>query len=211
MREEKKLFKLSLQFFGEDDNDFLDDVDTDDPDDTDGDFDNADGDFDEEFFDGDGDLDDGADDDADDGADNDADNGAGDGAGDGADKDPSSVGEPTPSPEGEGKAEGATANADLISELRALGYVGNDLAALTADMKAKREAKAAQEAREQAKADRVDGKAHVRSSVPGKSASGDGTGGVNERRVISVAENAKISREEARRKLAKHARLIEGK
>lgn len=211
MREEKKLFKLSLQFFGEDDNDFLDDVDTDDPDDTDGDFDNADGDFDEEFFDGDGDLDDGADDGAGDSADGDADNGAGDGADDGADKDPSSVGEPTPSPEGEGKAEGATANADLISELRALGYVGNDLAALTADMKAKREAKAAQEAKAQAKADRVDGKAHVRSSVPGKSASGDGTGGVNERRVISVAENAKISREEARRMLAKHARLIEGK
>ena len=223
MREEKKLFKLSLQFFGEDDNDFLDDVDTDDPDDTDGDFDNADGDFDEEFFDGDGDLDDGADGDANDGADGDANDGADGDADNGADKDPSPVSgddttsdvasatESVASPEGEGKAEGATANADLISELRALGYVGNDLAALTADMKAKREAKAAQEAKAQAKADRVDGKAHVRSSVPGKSASGDGTGGVNERRVISVAENAKISREEARRMLAKHARLIEGK
>ena len=206
MKEEKKLLKLSLQFFGEDDNDFLDDVDTDDPDDTDGDFEDADGDFDEEFFDEDGDLND----DADDGADNGADNGASD-TDNGADKDPSSVGEPTPSPEEEGKAEEATPNADLISELRALGYVGNDLAALTADMKAKREAKASEEAREQAKADRADGKAHVRSSVPGKSASGDGTGGVNERRVISVAENAKISREEARRMLAKHARLIEGK
>lgn len=205
MREEKKLLKLSLQFFGEDDKDFLDDVNTDDPDDTDGDFEDADGDFDEEFFDEDGDLDD-ADDNADDGADNDASD-----TDNGADKDPASVGELTPSPEEESKAEEATANADLISELRALGYVGNDLAALTADMKAKREAKAAEEAREQAKADRADGKAHVRSSVPGKSASGDGTGGVNERRVISVAENAKISREEARRMLAKHARLIEGK
>ena len=81
----------------------------------------------------------------------------------------------------------------------------------TTQSAAQQRAAAAQEAKAQAKADRVDGKAHVRSSVPGKSASGDGTGGVNERRVISVAENAKISREEARRMLAKHARLIEGK
>lgn len=208
MREEKKLFKLSLQFFGEDDNDFLDDVDTDDPDDTDGDFDNADGDFNEEFFDGDGDLDDGADGDADgdadDEADGDVDDGADSDADDGADGEADNVAQSA-------NDDAQSANGDLISELRALGYVGNDLAALTADMKAKREAKAAQEAKAQAKADRVDGKSHVRSSVPGKSASGDGTGGVSERRVISVAENAKISREEARRMLAKHARLIEGK
>lgn len=213
MKEDKKLLRLSLQFFGEGD-----DVDADDPDNGDAD-DSGDAydDFEEEFFGIDDDLDegddadDGADDDADDGADGDADNGAGDGADDGADKDPSSVGEPTPSPEGEGKAEGATANVDLISELRALGYVGNDLAALTADMKAKREAKAAQEAKEQAKADRADGKSHVRSSVPGRSGSGDGTGGINERQVERFVSITNASKETARQRLSKHARLIEGK
>jgi hypothetical protein len=197
MKETKdKLLRLSLQFFGES-----------------GDPEEKDDDFDDEFYDenesddeesdfeneNDG-ADDGADDDADDGtddgADDDADDGANDGAGDGGDNNTSK--------------DDPGANGDLVSELRALGYVGNDLAALTADMKAKREAKAAQEAKAQKAADKADGKAHVRSGVPGKSASGDGTGGINERQVARLAENTGCSKEEARQRLARHSRLISG-
>lgn len=129
---------------------------------------------------------------------------------------PSSVGEPTPSPEGEGKSGGASPSPteqadDLISELRALGYVGNDLAALTADMKKKREAQAAQDAKREAAATKAAGKNHIRSGKPGKSASGDGTGGVTERQVEHFVSLTKESRESARQRLTRHARLIEGK
>lgn len=216
MKKDKKLLRLSLQFFGEGD-----DVDANDPDNGDAD-DSGDAydDFEEEFFGIDDDLDEGADGDADDGADGNSDGDADDGADDGADGDTDgdADGDANDGADdgADNGAQGAnddaqSANGDLISELRALGYVGNDLAALTADMKAKREAKAAQEAREQAKADRADGKAHVRSSVPGRSGSGDGTGGINERQVDRFVSITNASKETARQRLSKHARLIEGK
>lgn len=225
MINDKKLLRLSLQFFGEGD-----DVDADDPDN--GDSGDAYDDFEEEFFGIDDDLDEGADGDAEDGADDGADGDADDDADGGADSDAdddADDGADSDADEGadgdaddsaddgaDNGAQGAnddaqSANGDLISELRALGYVGNDLAALTADMKAKREAKAAQEAKEQAKADRADGKAHVRSSVPGRSGSGDGTGGINERQVERFVSITNASKETARQRLSKHARLIEGK
>ena len=192
MKKDKKMLRLSLQFFGE-----VDEVDADDPDNGDAD-DTGDAydDFEEEFFGIDDDLDESndADNDTDDGADSGADSDADNGADDGADNDADNG-----------------ADGDLISELRALGYVGNDLAALTADMKAKREATAAEEAKAQAKADRADGKAHVRSSVPGRSGSGDGTGGINERQVERFVSITNASKETARQRLSKHARLIEGK
>ena len=218
----KKLLKLPLQFFGEDgggdkDNDFTDDFfddgsdyyDTDEFDDDEDPDDDADADL---------DVDDGADDGADNATDNSADNGADNGADDSADDgadDDADDGEKhdkaTSSSTASGPPSPLEKADDLISELRALGYVGNDLAALTADMKAKREAQEAQDAKREAAATKAAGKNHIRSGKPGKSASGDGTGGVNERRVISFAESAGVSKERAREMLAKHARLIEGK
>ena len=192
------MLKLPLQFFGEDgggdeDNDFTDNF-----------FDDGSDYYDTDEFDDDGDPDDDADADldVDDGVDGDADNiaqGANDDAQDANDD-----------------AQGANndaqgANDDLISELRALGYVGNDLAALTADMKAKREAQEAQDAKREAAATKAAGKNHIRSGKPGKSASGDGTGGVTERQVEHFVSLTKESRESARQRLTRHARLIEGK
>ena len=204
---EIKMLKLPLQFFGENgggDDDFTEDFFEDIPEyyETDeGEEDAADDDADDSADDGaDNDADNDADDNADDGANGGADNGSDGGSDDNADTDTQSEND---------DAQGA--NDDLISELRALGYVGNDLAALTADMKKKREAQAAQDAKREAAATKAAGKNHIRSGKPGKSASGDGTGGVNERRVISFAESAGISKERAREMLAKHARLIEGK
>ena len=86
--------------------------------------------------------------------------------------------------------------------------MGNDIASLTADMKQKREAKAAADIKAQKSADKADGKAHVRSGAPSKSASGDGTGAISERQVVAFAERTGCSKEEARRVLAKHARLM---
>lgn len=99
-------------------------------------------------------------------------------------------------------------NNDLIAELRALGFVGNDIASLTADMKAKRERAAEEAAKNERAADKADGKNHIKSSKPGRSASGDGTAGVNEKRVVDFASRAGVSKEEARRVLSKHARMM---
>ena len=202
---EIKMLKLPLQFFGEDgggdeDNDFTDNF-----------FDDGSDYYDTDEFDDDGDPDDDADADldVDDGVDGDADNiaqGANDDAQDANDD----------AQDANDDAQGANndaqgANDDLISELRALGYVGNDLAALTADMKAKREAQEAQDAKREAAATKAAGKNHIRSGKPGKSASGDGTGGVTERQVEHFVSLTKESRESARQRLTRHARLIEGK
>jgi hypothetical protein len=177
----KKLLRLSLQFFGEDD-------------------DNAGEDFDDEFFE-DEDYEDEEQDTETDADDENAESGT----------DESDTEDDSDS----GAADGGTDNdtgtdADLISELRALGYVGNDLASLTKDMKAKREAKAAADAKAEGAAAKAEGKSHVKSSRPGKSASGDGTGGITERQVDRFVSITKASRESARQTLSKHARLIEG-
>lgn len=187
---EKILVKIPLQFFGEPE-----------------DFDDGDENLDDDFFDeDDGYYDDDPDDDEDqdgDGSsdDGDSDDGSDDETADGNGEEPAQKGAETP-------AEGTNAESELISELKALGYVGNDIASLAADMKAKRESKAATDASKERKAVNAAGKSHIKSSSPGKGASGDGTGGVTERQVISFAERAGCSKEEARRVLAKHARMM---
>lgn len=179
---EKILVKIPLQFFGEPEEE------TDDLDDTF--FDDDDGyyeetpNLDEDDFD--------EDDDAPESSDEEEES---------TSEEPAQEGAETP-------AEGTNAESELISELKALGYVGNDIASLAADMKAKRESKAATDASKERKAVNAAGKSHIKSSSPGKGASGDGTGGVTERQVISFAERAGCSKEEARRVLAKHARMM---
>lgn len=198
------MLKLPLQFFGENgggDDDFTDEFFDDDVPEYYG-ADNAE---DESAEDGAADSANDATDNADDATDN-ADD-ASDSAND-ADDNASDAEDNTSGAE-DGRSE--TSNDDLISELRALGYVGNDLASLTADMKQKREARAAQDAKTEAAATKAASKSHVRSSVPGKSATGDGTGGVTERQVAQMVESTGCSKETARELLAKHARLIEGK
>ena len=98
----------------------------------------------------------------------------------------------------------------VIKELKANGYVGDDLAALTSDMKKKREAReAADKSRERREAN-AEGKAHVKSSRPGKSATGGSGGAFTERQVTGLAERTGCSKDRARELLAKHQRLING-
>lgn len=194
------MLKLPLQFFGEDgggDDDFTDEFFDDIP----------------EYYETDDGEEDGADDSADDNADDDADDGADDGADGDVDGNTDDGADNGSDGGADDNADTDTqsANDDLISELRALGYVGNDLAALTADMKKKRETQAAQDAKREAAATKAAGKNHIRSGKPGKSASGDGTGGVTERQVEHFVSLTKEPRESARQRLTRHARLIEGK
>lgn len=109
-----------------------------------------------------------------------------------------------------GKQDEGDATSALIAELRANGFVGDDLAALTSDMKAKREAK---EQRDKSKARKTDleaGKAHVKGSRPGKSASGGASSGYTERQVNDLVNRTGCSKDRARELLAKHQRLING-
>lgn len=180
----KKLLRLSLQFFGEaveeDFEDFESDIDVED------DFDNYEDDDptyddDEPTYDDDGPADD--------------DNSAASDEGEGAAQE--SV---------EEQEESNTGENDLLDELRMLGYVGKNLAEITADVKAKREASREKDASAERRAVNAEGKGHIKSGKPGKSATGDGTGGVSERRVIDFAERVGCTRAEARQKLAHHAK-----
>ena len=111
---------------------------------------------------------------------------------------------------GGGNAEGESADADIIAELKALGYVGENLKALASDMKTKREAKSADEKSKARKADLAASKAHVKSSRPGQSANGDASGGFSERQVSNFAEIAGCSKEEARKLLRHQMKLMGG-
>ena len=182
--EEKKLIKIPLQFFGEDDED-LDD----------GYFDDDDG-----YFDDIPDTEEDYPDETEEG---------GDGSDDGADESATENAEASDAPEQEKEdAKGTTEESELISELRALGYVGDDIKSLTADMKARREKRAELDASKERRAVNSAGKSHIKSGRPGKGASGDGTGGVTERQVIGFAERTGCTKEEARRLLGKHARMM---
>ncbi len=171
----KKLIKISLQFFGNDPEDFED--------------------FDEEYEDeeelGGGDDAEDADEDSADPEGAEQDDGGDDEENGGAEQ----------SQEGD-------SSADLISELKALGYVGDDLAALASDMKTKREAKAADDKSKARKAELAASKAHVKSSKPGQGANGDASGGFSERQVSSFAEVAGCSKEEARKLLRQQMKLM---
>lgn len=111
---------------------------------------------------------------------------------------------------GGSQSEGESADADLIAELKALGYVGEDLKALASDMKTKREAKDADNKSKARKADLAASKAHVKASRPGQGASGEASGGFSERQVSSFAEVAGCSKEEARKLLRHQMKLMGG-
>lgn len=135
--------------------------------------------------------------------------GGGDDAEDAQGADPEEEGQDSEDEDG-GKQDEGDATSALIAELKANGYVGDDLAALTSDMKKKREAReTADKSRERREAN-AEGKAHVKSSRPGKSATGGSGGAFTERQVAGLAERTGCSKERARELLAKHARLING-
>ena len=98
----------------------------------------------------------------------------------------------------------------LISELKALGYVGDDLASLTSDMKKKREGREAKDKSRERRETNAEGKAHIKSSRPGKSATGGASSAFTERQVSAVAERTGCSKERARSLLAHHMTLMNG-
>lgn len=167
-----KLIRLSLQFFGEPDED---------------DFDEYEDDFDE--YD-DEDLEDKEkentdEDDSDDGDDEDT------GAVIGAEDD-----------------DGKDDTAALIAELKAAGYVGNDIKSLTADIKKKREDASGIAAAAERAAANKEGKGHLKTGKPSRSASGDGMAGFTHRDVEEMrrAIGPNCTEERARRALEKRIR-----
>ena len=219
---EKLIKRIGLQFFAEDDEDLdedfeddFDDVpefygwdhDDEDEPDTEQSDDDSEGDVDG-GSDSDGDADDGgeSEDEAEDSAEEEVESEEDlDGAS-------SSTASGPPSPDlgkANESAEGAdNGNEELISELKALGYVGDDLASLTADIKKRRENAEKNAASEERRARNAEGKGHVSSSRPGKTAGGDGAGGFSSKQVRNLQQTLGCSYEKARDLLAKQVRAI---
>ena len=100
------------------------------------------------------------------------------------------------------------AHAELISELQALGYVGDDLASLAQDMKRKRENAKLEEASVERKARNAAGKEHVSTSRPNRNVGGDGGGGFSSKQVRNLQQTLGCSYERARELLSKQVRAI---
>lgn len=98
----------------------------------------------------------------------------------------------------------------VIKELKALGYVGDDLASLSSDMKKKREEREAQGKSRERSEKNAEGKAHIKSSRPGKSATGGASSAFTERQVSALAERTGCSKERARSLLSHHMTLMNG-
>ena len=77
-------------------------------------------------------------------------------------------------------------HSDLIADLKALGFKGDDLASLKASVKARREAKEKGAAAEERAAAQAAGKAHVKSGKPQRGASGEGLDGFTEKDIAEV-------------------------
>lgn len=179
---EKKLIRIPLQFFGEEpEDDFEENYEDDFEDD-------AEEPEDEEIGDGE---------DAEDAEDNAA-NPEGDESKDGD-------GEKGTATESDGNGE-----TQLIAELKALGYVGDDLASLASDMKTKREAKDATAKSKQRQADLKASQAHIKGAKPGQSATAGAGSGFTERQVSELSARTGCSKDRARSLLAKHLKLING-
>jgi hypothetical protein len=101
-------------------------------------------------------------------------------------------------------------HADLIADLKALGFKGDDLDALKADVKARREAREKGDKAEERRAAQAAGKSHIKGSKPHKGADGSHSEGVSERRVRGLAETLKCTPQRARALLEKHTRQING-
>lgn len=74
----------------------------------------------------------------------------------------------------------------LMDELRAMGYVGDDIASLTADIQKKRKSGEKSSAIAERKAAMSEGKNHVKSGRPAKGASGDSMDGFTERDLAEI-------------------------
>lgn len=89
--------------------------------------------------------------------------------------------------EAEGDDKGEDTNAELIKLLKAQGYVGDDLKALTADMKKKSEDNAKKAAKKEREAAMAAGKSHIKSGKPQRGMSGDGMDGFSQKDLREVS------------------------
>jgi hypothetical protein len=176
-----KLIRIPLQFFGEGEENDFDDY------------------YDEvEDLEDDEDIEDAEEEDAaEDGGANDEDEGSKDDGNDGAKN-------------GEGK-DGAEEKGDvdeLIAELKASGYEGDDIKSILADVKKKRESASDRVAVAERAAANKEGKGHVKSGKPSRSASGDGMAGFSHRDIeeMRAALGPNCTEERARRALEKRIR-----
>ena len=111
---------------------------------------------------------------------------------------------------GEDAPEEQDTQSEMLAELRKMGYVGDDLAALLADMKSKNAAKEKAAKTKQRKEALANSKSHVRGSKPRQGANGEGTGGVTEQRVAELSRRIGCTPERARALAQKHDKLIGG-
>lgn len=103
-------------------------------------------------------------------------------ADDGQDDNDNGAGEEPPAKDSD-KGDGTKA---LFDELRAMGYVGDDIASLTADIQAKRKSREKDSAVAERRAAMSEGKNHVKSGKPARGASGDGMDGFTERDLAEI-------------------------
>ena len=101
-------------------------------------------------------------------------------------------------------------HADLIANLKALGFKGDSLEEIKASVKARRESKEKSDASDERKAAQAEGKSHIKGSKPRKGADGSRSEGVSERHVRELSETIKSTPQRARTLLEKHSRLING-
>ena len=101
-------------------------------------------------------------------------------------------------------------DSELIAELRALGLEGDDKRSLTAALRKRREDQAERDAADERAAAKAEGKAHVRTSNPARTATPSGAGSFSARDVHEVAEALGCSPKHAREVLERRARA-EGK
>lgn len=105
-----------------------------------------------------------------------------------------------------GSAAGESATSELIRELHLLGYAGDDPSTLARNIRERRESTLSEERL----ISNRDGKGHIR-SLHRTAAMPSSSDGISERQVLLFSETAGCSRDESRRLLAKHARLMRGK
>ena len=86
----------------------------------------------------------------------------------------------------EESGDGEDTNAELVKLLKAQGYVGDDLKALTADIKKKSEDNAKKAAKNERAAAMAEGKAHIKSAGT-RNLSGEGMEGFSQRDIREVS------------------------
>ena len=120
-------------------------------------------------------------------------------------EDPENIAEAAGANDSEGSDD---AQAELISELHALGYVGDDLASIAADMRRRREDAKSMEASVERRAKNAESKGHISSARPQRSVALDGADGFSAKQVRNLQQSLGCSYEKARDLLAKQVRAI---